>query len=223
MRENFSKYFSFCIAWVLSVGAFAQFDFKGGQLQESIFLEPIGDSIQAHPDYDSIQFELRFWTFHGYSGLLVLSYRQDQHWSASKGLMGKGKMNMSAEELPSGFDALWSRLDSLGILSLPHQDSLTYRYNDGTRVRSVRPPRVAGHTFIKRHPEDPTYVVELFASHKYRYYSYHNPVELGKDFGPGEWESPETVQFAAIVQLLVKTFDLEAMRRAIEDPYDDKN
>lgn len=188
----------------------AQFEFEPDSTYQPFMMKKLAGTELGPPYFDSIQFELRFWSFGYTEAFLQLTIDHQENWHYRRGYVNDKSQvkSMALSGTPVDVHALWKELLVNDILTLPTQNNLTYRYEKDGRTAILTPDDNATEPFIHSTLDAAAYSIQLFTKDGYRSYHYYNPEGLSKAFKNSGWSSPETDKFASIQSMLFKKFKM---------------
>jgi|GEM_PF-2955045 len=186
--------------------AYGQFDFQPDSSDSAFPFEKFKGTELAWPNQDSIVFELRFWVYNDFGGLLQLTYNKDSTWNCRRGFLSNGFQTVELTSSSPNFDTVWNKLKKNHILNLPNQDELIYTYHKDGRSVKIGPEKESTEPLIHNTTDGTGYSIELFKGERYRHIYYYNAILLNKLWENSEWESKETEYFANMANLLIDSF-----------------
>jgi hypothetical protein len=208
----------FIILIILSVSLVvkAQFLFQTDFEKQPLFADKLINTDLAPPNYDSIQFELRFWNVGTFGGFIQMTVDYNGNWNYRRGYLTEEyqiknlKLNLSQSSL----ETIWEKLSNLNIMELPDQDKLTFKIERNGKSIILGPQENETEKIIHNTLDADGYIVELFAKGRYRNYYYYNPIGINKIFKLNNIISKETEQFASIVTILSDNFNMIEVYKA---------
>jgi hypothetical protein len=202
---NFSR---LLILILISFNLFGQIEFKSDSIRNIHYAE-----IITEPNYDTIEFVLRFWkevervpgTF------LELAYTKSNEWKYRIGYINFGSRKLiikTNEKGRANLDSVWTELSRLEILNIKNQiESVWTRTNDAGQNFRVRTDKL---TYDRR---GNFYSLELIKKLTYRQINYVDPEGLLKMFEQIHTTSIDHERIINIANLLNRTFDLDIIMR----------
>lgn len=197
---------------ILSLTTSAQFNFESDSAASEELLIEL-------PNFDSIKFEVRLWSFPSwfYPTFTQLTFDIHDNWNYRRGFIDwEDSVTFIPRINPEpNIEELWIKIDSLGLRTLQTQMEVTAQIEKDGKVYKLTKEQL--YKFIAT--DATTYVVELFNKDGFRTYSYIEPLLLSKKFSQAQvnWVAPEHHQMAAIVTEFYEAFDGDDLtKRVIE-------
>ncbi|MEQ8416632.1 MAG: hypothetical protein RIB71_19275 [Imperialibacter sp.] len=189
----------------------AQFDFEPDSADASTLeLTP--------PNYDSIKFEMRLWCFGWvFSSVTQLSLDHNGRWDFHRSFLIDSLIDIPKLSPKPNIRQLWSKLDSIGILTLKSQKEVTAKFIKNGKTYQLTEDQLEKMIGT----EASVYVVELLSSNGFRTYSYIEPAKLAEirffDTEEHTWVWPEHYRMTQIIETIEEAFQNDGLSKyAIE-------